>query len=245
MLETKSVHLVARLDGVGAVHEADKGKALGHAGFSVLCQKHSGDASEALKHVAQLALLGHFRNLFDVVLANRTARNDRRGTGILTLVTRNVAKSSLSPYFDPATAPAAAAPPRRAGGTYDPFFAPGPPAPAGAGSSPIPAATSAAPFSPMGAMVSLYGHLAVKCSPLQIRHLTCLSFSLSFMAFALASLLSSLASLRQLTLGRKIMFSPTEVVSAAGPAPSLPLRPNLVQVLRSATRGLTFSVCVV
>lgn len=90
----------------------------------------------------------------------------------------------------------------------------------------------------------MYGHLAVKCSPLQIRHLTFLSFSLSFIACALGSALSSLASLRQLTLGRKIMFSAMEVVSAAGPAPSLALAPNLAQLLRSATRGLTFSVCV-
>lgn len=40
------------------------------------------------------------------------------------------------------------------------------------------------------------------------------------------------------------MFSPTDVVSGAGPAPSLELRPNLAHVLRSATRGLTVSLCV-
>lgn len=36
-----------------------------------------------------------------------------------------------------------------------------------------------------------------------------------------------------------------EVVSAAGPAPSLAERPNLLQFFRSATRGLTTSLCVV
>lgn len=162
----------------------------------------------------------------------------------LTLVTRSVARSSRSPYFPPIRSPAEApaAPPRIAGGTYDPFF-PAPAVPTLA-SSGIPAATSAAPLSPMGAIVSLYGHLAVKCSPLQIRHLTFLSFSLSFICCAFGSWASSLASLRQLTLGRKMMFSPTVVVSWAGPAPSFALWPNLLQVLRSATRGLTVSVCV-
>lgn len=96
----------------------------------------------------------------------------------------------------------------------------------------------------MGAMVSLYGHLAVKCSPWQIRHLTFLSFSLSFMAWALGSLSSFLASFFQLMLGRKMMFSPTEVVSGAGPWASLALEPNLAHPLRSATRGLTTSLCV-
>ena len=108
----------------------------------------------------------------------------------------------------------------------------------------MPAATSAAPFSPIGAMVSLYGHLAVKCSPLQIRHLTFLSLSLSFIDWASGSWLSSWASLRQLMLGRNMMFSAIDVVSAAGPAPSLELVPNLVQLLRSATRGFTVSLCV-
>lgn len=163
-----------------------------------------------------------------------------------TFVTRSVARSSRSPNLLPILSPAPA-PPRSAGGTYDPFLTPAaaPAAPAGAGSSPMPAATSAAPLSPTGAMVSLYGHLAVKCSPLQIRHLTFLSRSWSFMAWALGSVFSSLASLRQLVLGRKMMFSPTDVVSGTGPAPSLALSPNLAHVLRSATRGFTRSVCVV
>jgi hypothetical protein len=60
-------------------------------------------------------------------------------------------------------------------------------------------------------MVSLKGHLAVKCSPLQIRHLTFLSFNLSFMLPA--SVFSSFASLRQFVLGLNMMFSPMEVVS--------------------------------
>jgi hypothetical protein len=64
------------------------------------------------------------------------------------------------------------------------------------------------------------------------------------MAWALGSLLSSFASLRQLTEGRKMMFSPTLVVSVTGPAGSFALAPNLAQALRSATRGLTTSRCV-
>src|SRR3569833_2641759 len=72
-----------------------------------------------------------------------------------------------------------------------------------------------------------------------MRHLTFLSLSLSLRATALGSLLSSRASRRQLAEGRKMMFSPTLVVSAAGPASSRALDPNLAHVLRSATRWLT------
>lgn len=63
MLETVAVHLVAGLDGVLPVHEADKGEALGHARLPVLRQEHARNASEALEHVAELALLGHLGNL--------------------------------------------------------------------------------------------------------------------------------------------------------------------------------------
>lgn len=63
MLETKSVHLVARLDGIAPVRKADERESLGHARVSVLGQEYSGDASEALEHVAKLSLLGHFGNL--------------------------------------------------------------------------------------------------------------------------------------------------------------------------------------
>lgn len=63
MLETKAVHLGRSLLGVGTIHVADESKALGHAGFPVLGKEHSGDATEALEHVAQLALLGHLGNL--------------------------------------------------------------------------------------------------------------------------------------------------------------------------------------
>lgn len=153
-------------------------------------------------------------------------------------MTRKVARSSLS-NFPPILSPAAAAPPPflRCGGTYELFPAPRPPGPSGV-SAPA-AAASPAPSSPTGAMVSLKGHLAVKCSPLQIRHLTFLSFSLSFMEPA--SVASSLASFLQLELGLKMMFSPTEVVSGAGPALSFSDFPNLAQDLRSATRGFTTS----
>lgn len=168
---------------------------------------------------------------------------------LLTFVTRSVAKSSRSPYFEPPIFSPAPLSPRKAGGTYEPFLAAAPeanppvsplilPMPSSECSAPEP---RPAPVSPMGAIVSLYGHLAVKCSPLQIRHLTFLSLSLSFMATAFGSADSSLASLRHVAEGRKIMFSPTEVVSVAGPAPSEADAPNLVHDLRSATRGFTTS----
>ena len=60
-----------------------------------------------------------------------------------------------------------------------------------------------------------------------------------------ASVFSSFASLRQFVLGLKIMFSPTLVVSDAGPAPSFAERPNFAHCFRSATRGLTTSLWVV
>ena len=147
MLETKSVHLRTGLDGVAAVRKADEGETLGHAGFSVLGKEYSGDTTETLEHIAQLSLFGHLGNLSSV-----STLLSKNITAALTLVTRSVAKSSLSPNLDPILSPADP-PLRRAGGTYDPFLAPA--AAAGEGSSPIPAATSAAPLSPMGAMVSL------------------------------------------------------------------------------------------
>lgn len=81
----------------------------------------------------------------------------------------------------------------------------------------------------------------MKCSPEQIRHLTLDPLSLSFMLWALGSFSSFWASCFQLAEGRKMMFSPTEVVSPAGPAGSLADRPNLGHCLRWATRGLTTS----
>jgi hypothetical protein len=147
MLETKSVHLRTSLDGIATVRKADEGETLGHAGFSVLGKEYSGNTTKAFEHIAQLSLLGHLGNLMSVSTV-------RCGSvrAALTLVTRSVAKSSLSPNLDPILSPADPLP-RRAGGTYEPFLAPA--AAAGEGSSPIPAATSAAPLSPMGAMVSL------------------------------------------------------------------------------------------
>lgn len=147
MLETKSVHLRAGLDGVAAVCEADERETLGHAGFSVLGEEHSGDASETLEHIPQLSLLGHLGNLMIVSIVKC-----RNSTTALTLVTRSVARSSLSPNLDPILSPAVPLP-RRAGGTYEPFLRPA--LAAAEGSSPIPAATSAALVSPIGAMVSL------------------------------------------------------------------------------------------
>jgi hypothetical protein len=76
----------------------------------------------------------------------------RSSSTALTLVTRSVARSSRSPNLDPILSPAVPLP-RRAGGTYEPFLRPV--LAAVEGSSPIPAATSAAPVSPIGAMVSL------------------------------------------------------------------------------------------
>jgi hypothetical protein len=110
----------------------------------------------------------------------------------------------------------------------------------------MPAATSPATApSPIGAIVSLNGQRAVKWPWSQIRHLTCLSRSWSFIASAVGSFFSSLASRRQLRLGRKMMFSATVVVSLTGPVGSFALSPNLAHVLRSATRGLTVAVCLV
>ena len=63
MLETEAVHLAARPLGVGPVREADKGEALCAARLPVLGQEHARDAAEALEHVAQLLLLGHFGHL--------------------------------------------------------------------------------------------------------------------------------------------------------------------------------------
>lgn len=63
VLETKAVHLGGSLFGIRTIHVADESKALGHASFPVLGKEHSGDATEALEHVAQLALLGHLGNL--------------------------------------------------------------------------------------------------------------------------------------------------------------------------------------
>jgi hypothetical protein len=60
-----------------------------------------------------------------------------------------------------------------------------------------------------------------------------------------ASVFSSFASLRQFVLGLNRIFSPTEVVSLAGPGASLAERPNFDHDLRSATRGLTVSLIVV
>lgn len=70
-----------------------------------------------------------------------------------TLVTRSVAKSSLSPNFDPPMRSPAPPPWRRAGGTYEPFF-PAPAAPAAAATSSAGGA-SAPLVSPTGAIVSL------------------------------------------------------------------------------------------
>ena len=106
-------------------------------------------------------------------------------------------------------------------------------------SPPAPAPVS----SPIGAIVSLNGHRAVKCSPSQILHFTFLSFSwaftLSFSGF------SSLPSFFHVTLGRNMMFSPTLVVSKLGPTAFPFSCPNFAQARRSATRGLTVSLTTV
>jgi hypothetical protein len=63
MLETISVHLVTRLDSIASVRKADKSKSLGHARLPILGQEHTGNATEALEHVAELAFFCHFGNL--------------------------------------------------------------------------------------------------------------------------------------------------------------------------------------
>lgn len=95
---------------------------------------------------------------------------------------------------------------------------------------------SAGASAPSGAMVSLNGHLVVKWSPEQIRHLIFAFLSSSF--FLSSSPLSSVDAF-QLACGRKRMFSATDTVSVCGPA-GLPFSwPNFAHDLRSATRGLT------
>jgi hypothetical protein len=98
-------------------------------------------------------LLGHLGDLYIKVSIQKYTEIQSISP---TFVTRKVARSSRSPNLDPIRSPAAPpGPPRRAGGTYEPFLTPGPAAPAAEGSSPMPAATSAAPVSPIGAIVSL------------------------------------------------------------------------------------------
>ncbi len=63
MLETKTIHFGAGLDGIAAIRVADKRKTLGHACVPVLCQEHPRDTTKALEHVAKLSFLRHFRDL--------------------------------------------------------------------------------------------------------------------------------------------------------------------------------------
>ena len=154
----------------------------------------------------------------------------------LTFVTLSVARSSLS-YLPPILSPpAAAAPFRRCGGTYELPLVPSPPA--GVSSSPRSAGVD--PGSPSGAMVSLNGHLVVKWSPLQIRHLMLTFFNASFWLFDPSFSFSVAPDLKP-DCGRNTMFSPTLVVSVWGPAGRPASAPNLAHCRRSATRGLTFS----
>ena len=164
------------------------------------------------------------------------------GGVVRTFVTLSVASSSLS-YFPPILSPAVAfAPFLKCGGTYPPDPAPRPPVLSTSPASPAPS-SPAAPPSPMGAIVSLNGHRAVKCSPSQILHLTFMFFNFSFGSSFLFC--SSLSSFFQVMLGLNMMFSPTEVVSKDGPGGWPFSLPNLDHARRSATRGLTFSLTMV
>lgn len=64
VLETETIHLVACLDSIAPICEADECETLGHARLPVLGQEHSCDATEALEHVAKFALLCQLGNLF-------------------------------------------------------------------------------------------------------------------------------------------------------------------------------------
>lgn len=63
VLETEAVHLVAGLDRILAVREADEREALRQTRVFVLGQEHAGDPAEPLEHIAQLAFFGHLRDL--------------------------------------------------------------------------------------------------------------------------------------------------------------------------------------
>src|SRR3569833_694534 len=63
MFETPAVNLVAGLDGVVPVCEADKGEPLGQARVPILGQEYSRHPSEPLEQIAKLLLLGHLRHL--------------------------------------------------------------------------------------------------------------------------------------------------------------------------------------
>lgn len=67
MLETEAIHLVARLDRIGVIREADERKTLGHSRIPILGQEHSRNTTEALEHVAQLALFRHLGDLAGTV----------------------------------------------------------------------------------------------------------------------------------------------------------------------------------
>lgn len=173
-----------------------------------------------------------------VSFAHSAPRNEEQ----LTFVTLSVARSSLS-YFPPIFSPSP--PPLFPGAMYLPPTPPGPlPAPVPTTSAIGSATDPSAGGSPSGAIVPLKGHRAVKCSPLQIRHLTVVFFSsIFFLSCSLSAPPWALASSRSTLLkpcrGYSWMSSPTEVVSLCGPAGSLAAAPNLAQPRRSAMRGFT------
>lgn len=122
MLETITIHLLARLRSICPLRKRNERKALRHSGFSVLGQEHTCDATETLEHVAELLFFCHFGDLKYKVLASvtfLTGINAELEKGEPTFVTRNVAKSSLSNFPPILSPPLAAAPPAflRCGGT--------------------------------------------------------------------------------------------------------------------------------
>ena len=92
-------------------------------------------------------------------------------------------------------------------------------------------------------MVSLKGHLVVKWSPEQIRHLICIFLSASAFLSSSGAFSWAPPALKP-TDGLNMMFSPSVVVSP-GPAGLPASSPILVHARRSATRGFSFFLTTV
>lgn len=175
VIKLTAINLLTRLGSIGPVLETDECEALRSPRFSIFGQEDAGDAAEALEDLAEVVLLCHLGHLCPRSPVSRGSRSPnacpldvrqhKRRVATLTLVTRKVARSSLS-YFPPIFSPVAPAPPfLRCMGTYTPLAVPNPPSfdPAASPSTPSApaAAPPTAPSTPSGAKVSLNGHFMV------------------------------------------------------------------------------------
>ena len=111
-----AIDLVACSLRVRTIGKADKSEPFGTPRLTILGQEDAGDAAMTLEDVAQILLLGEFRDLGMVGLA-RCTHHRSFSARRLTFVTRNVARSSRS-YLPPLIfSPVPAPPRRRCGGT--------------------------------------------------------------------------------------------------------------------------------